>query len=689
MMFTMLTPIVLADDATCPYDADYKFVLQKALINYFENPQNSLIQKEDLIKMLNFYLSQSTITNADCSQGDITSLLSQADDGISDEVLSALKCSGSNCNLPKCDACADGTACGGTNDRNQTCSCTDIDGDGQSEFCHLKPVRPTWPTCDMCYDGTACGDDNPYNQTCICKDINNDNNNEYCFLQASNQQVNSTLVGSWSTCDTCPDGTACGQTNANGNACICYDKRRNGSYSHCMMKCDSCSDGTQCGDTNQNNELCGCRIRSHYGQFRECELMCDQCSDGTECWRRNSQGDRCICTGYYGRGGYYNQCNINSNTTTTTAVTTTIIGTTTTGVTTTTLATTTTTIIGTTTTTSITTTTSVTTTTSIVTTTSIGTTTTELTTTTLATTTTTSGTTTTTQTVSCDPESLAKAVSMSEMYGWEQAIAVPREFCTTPDANMATYMANQMTAIGLTNVHTETFPVSFTDSRYGPGTITGTGINVVGDLGNGSTIIVIGAHHDAVPPNCTGAVDNGAGSAGILEVAKTLMACKDSIKSYTLRFVSFDGEEANGDYWGSHAYVNAHTHDNNPTMINIDCLGDTHDQGLTVYTSSSSVSLSTSATKACTYMKTLGMTVCNLNVAGNSIESDPYSFYNAGKEYIYPIDDTECGTTLSGTNDCNHCVNCADDLSSSNFDENKMVWGVQYVVYIVADSYFK
>ncbi len=321
MMFIVVVPVVLADDATCPYDVDYKFVLQKALISYLENPQGSVIQKADLIRMLDFYLSHSTITDADCSQGNISSMVSEADEGIPDEVLLALKCSGSNCNLQKCDACADGTACGGANDREQTCKCMDIDGDGRSEFCHLAPVIPVWPACGICPDGTTCGDTNPAGQVCTCKDINNDNNNEYCYLEGLAQPVNQTYR--WQTCTACQDGTSCGQTNSNGDKCKCYGQQQDGSYLHCLIQCDSCSDGTQCGDTNSNGDLCRCLSRS-YGRrgFRECELICDQCSDGTYCWRRNSQGDRCICTGYYGHG-YFDNCNINGNQTTTTGPTTT------------------------------------------------------------------------------------------------------------------------------------------------------------------------------------------------------------------------------------------------------------------------------------------------------------------------------------------------------------------------------
>ena len=263
-----------------------------------------------------------------------------------------------------------------------------------------------------------------------------------------------------------------------------------------------------------------------------------------------------------------------------------------------------------------------------------------------------------------------------------QALAKPREFNTQGDKDAATYIYNQMISIGLTNVHYENFQASFTDSRYGSGKITGTGINVVGDLGSGPTVIVIGAHHDAVPPSCLGAIDNAAGSAAILEVAQVLMACQSGIKQYTLRFVSFDGEEPNGDYYGSAAYVKAHSGDNNPTMINIDCLGYKGDNGLTVYTSNSRVSLATSATKACTYMNSLGMQTCGLTSGGGSVESDSASFYDAGKEYIYPIEDTECGS-------CNHCLSCADDTGASNFDQSKMVWGAQFTAYVVADNYLK
>jgi len=254
------------------------------------------------------------------------------------------------------------------------------------------------------------------------------------------------------------------------------------------------------------------------------------------------------------------------------------------------------------------------------------------------------------------------------MMGELQQFATPRGFGTQGDTDAAALVLDKMTQIGLSNVHYEDFTASI-----------GAGKNVVGDMGSGPTIIVIGAHHDSVS-NCNGAVDNAAGTAAMLETAQVLMACKDKLTQYKLRFVSFDAEEPDGDYWGSHAYVDAHTSDSNPTMINLDCLGYKSDKGLTVYESSSSVSLSGSANKACTYLKTTGMTTCSIQTAGGSIESDPASYYDAGKEYLYPIEDQECGT-------CNHCKTCADDISTVNSD--KLAWGAEYAVYVLADSYFK
>jgi hypothetical protein len=165
---------------TCPYDYDYKVVLKKALIDYLKAPAASTISLVDLKQMINFYLTKDTITDADCD-AQLSRILSNADGNIPDDVLKALAKSG----MPKCVACADGSLCGAQNAKGQNCACIDVDIDGKSEFCFLKPIIPQIKTCDACTGGTACNGKNANGQTCLCKDGNSDGKMEYCYLKSA------------------------------------------------------------------------------------------------------------------------------------------------------------------------------------------------------------------------------------------------------------------------------------------------------------------------------------------------------------------------------------------------------------------------------------------------------------------------------------------------------------------------
>ena len=105
----------------------------------------------------------------------------------------------------------------------------------------------------------------------------------------------------------------------------------------------------------------------------------------------------------------------------------------------------------------------------------------------------------------------------------------------------------------------------------------GTHYNVVGKI-NGyeqpDKMVIISAHYDTVM--CSGFCDNGAGTTGIIELAKVIdEAIEEEIyePKYTLLFVAFTAEEL----WlvGSAHYVKQHKSDmaNIKAVINLDCIG--------------------------------------------------------------------------------------------------------------------
>jgi parallel beta-helix repeat protein len=105
----------------------------------------------------------------------------------------------------------------------------------------------------------------------------------------------------------------------------------------------------------------------------------------------------------------------------------------------------------------------------------------------------------------------------------------------------------------------------------------GTHYNVVGKITgytNPEKLVIISGHYDTVM--CSGFCDNGAGVAGILELAKVFAdAAKKEIykPNYTLVFVAFTGEEL--DLVGSAQYVKQHKDEmaNITAVINLDSIG--------------------------------------------------------------------------------------------------------------------
>lgn len=101
--------------------------------------------------------------------------------------------------------------------------------------------------------------------------------------------------------------------------------------------------------------------------------------------------------------------------------------------------------------------------------------------------------------------------------------------------------------------------------------------NVVGKIdgyAHPEKIVIISSHYDTVM--CAGFCDNGAGTAGILEIAKVIKEAIDSglyQPDYTLLFIAFTGEELY--LVGSANYVAQHKSEmeNITAIINLDCIG--------------------------------------------------------------------------------------------------------------------
>jgi hypothetical protein len=196
---------------TCPYDEDYKYSLKKSLASYLKAPSSSAMALGDVKQMLNFYLSKPSITDVDCPP-QISALVNNADINIPDDILDSLGGMG----MEECTVCSDGTACGQKNQKEQTCTCNDVEGDGKNEYCYLDPIIPSKTTCDACPDGTACGQKNAKNQNCVCKDWDFDGSTEFCFLRPKDPGSSPTST-SQSGSTTAPVTTSAPTTMANSS----------------------------------------------------------------------------------------------------------------------------------------------------------------------------------------------------------------------------------------------------------------------------------------------------------------------------------------------------------------------------------------------------------------------------------------------------------------------------------------
>jgi len=326
---------VWADNSACPYDDDYKYVLKKALIDYLKDPKNSKLSLGEVKEMLNFYLINPSIIDADCSQGNINALVAKVESQVPDSVVEVLKTR----NLDKCYACPDGAVCGEQNAKGQTCTCKDIDNDGKSEFCYLKPIIPPIPTCEVCPDGTLCGEENYKKQTCTCKDTNQDGKYEYCYLKPLTPPVPvNCLKHGYRDCSstTCCAGLECkvqlmpavlykiccsALECADDNVCI--PNGEDGGGATCMngqwvsSTCDYpsekqyvCPDGTKvawCHCKDNNKWECINSPESKCGTTTTTTIplpSCEKCDDGTPCGQKDATYVDCVCLDRDGNGKY-------------------------------------------------------------------------------------------------------------------------------------------------------------------------------------------------------------------------------------------------------------------------------------------------------------------------------------------------------------------------------------------------
>jgi hypothetical protein len=148
----------------------------------------------------------------------------------------------------------------------------------------------------------------------------------------------------------------------------------------------------------------------------------------------------------------------------------------------------------------------------------------------------------------------------------------------------------------------------------------GTQYNVVGKIAgyqNPENIVIISGHYDSVMD--AGFCDNGAGIAGVIELARVFA---DAINKsyyqpkYTLWFVGFTGEEL--DLVGSANFVKQHKNDmaNITAVINLDCIGS--DNLYVTETPGSDLNLNQMIMKAA---QDLGINITSEKVGGSDQES--------------------------------------------------------------------
>ena len=272
----------------------------------------------------------------------------------------------------------------------------------------------------------------------------------------------------------------------------------------------------------------------------------------------------------------------------------------------------------------------------------------------------------------CSPEEIVKKVDQNVMMKSMQELTK----ASRPYGNnrwAADYVKSELESYGL-NVHFENFK-------------SGLGRNIIGEIGTGDNIIIVTGGHIDSCKDCfdgdstsRGAVDNTAGVVTIMETARIIASCKESLKSNKLRFVIFDGEEEG--LFGSTAYVVAHRSENIERMLNFDCIGHKDSRGLFVARTASD--LSDSADRACQ-----SLNINCLKYGQIPCESDHCPFDYIGVDYmsvscyLRQPSMSNIGEDLCGT--CYHrsCENMSQ-ISSEKLSE-----AGKFAAYVLADIYLK
>ncbi len=275
----------------------------------------------------------------------------------------------------------------------------------------------------------------------------------------------------------------------------------------------------------------------------------------------------------------------------------------------------------------------------------------------------------------CDLDDIVNSVSKANTYnylnritnGIRAAEGCSLTRCATTDSsyNKQTrdYIESKLNEFGLDNVHIETF-------SYG----SATGYNVVGEVGSGTREIIMGGHRDS--HRGPGAVDNGAGTVIVMEIARVFASkCKQFLdqNNYKVTFALFDSEELG--ILGSRAYVQAHSVSNVQYMINFDCTsGYDQDVSMVAWVTDNKLS---SATDECGSKFALPIEKTFTNPCGYSC-SDYAPFAAQGVTTAFPVDKAASGELCAGGSPSVGGVlhSSADTLSV--VDQDKLVWGPKY-----------
>jgi len=215
----------------------------------------------------------------------------------------------------------------------------------------------------------------------------------------------------------------------------------------------------------------------------------------------------------------------------------------------------------------------------------------------------------------------------------------------------------------------------------------GVGRNIIGEIGTGDNIIVVTGGHIDSCKDCfdgdstsRGAVDNAAGVVTVMEAARVIASCKDSLTNNKLRFVIFDGEEEG--LFGSTAYVIAHRSENIERMLNFDCIGHKDSRGL--FVARTAEDLSDSADRACQ-----SLNINCLRYGQIPCESDhcPFDYIGIGylsvSCYLKQPTMENIGEDLCGT--CYH--RSCDNINQINSE--KLSEAGKFASYVLSDLYLK